>query len=202
MSDIHDAPESLVHLESKVRSLGATLAELGWDRALHQLVVEIPDARDRLRYVGQMTEDAANKVLNMVDETQPTLHQKGKIAAKMADRLAVLAADPTLTLEQARAAMLEIEQQLRAAQDLANKLAETMTSIMLAQDFQDLSGQVIKKVVGIISHTEEQLLRLLAQSEGQVAQPPLANAALAGPQVPDKAVSQADVDDLLASMDF
>jgi len=76
-----------------------------------------------------------------------------------------------------------------------------MSDIMMAQDFQDLSGQVIKKVVLIISHTEQQLLQLLAQSEGTTGEAVEFNK-LEGPQVPDKAVGQADVDDLLASMGF
>jgi chemotaxis protein CheZ len=73
----------------------------------------------------------------------------------------------------------------------------------MAQDFQDLSGQVIKKVVNIIGHAEQQLRQMLAQSEGKaplMAAPEKAQ--LAGPQVPDKAVAQEDVDDLLASLGF
>ena len=71
----------------------------------------------------------------------------------------------------------------------------------MAQDFQDLSGQVIKKVVLIISHTEQQLVQLLAQSDGSAGGAVEFNK-LEGPQVPDKAVGQQDVDALLASMGF
>lgn len=201
MSDLPAGPDALDQLDERVKRLGATLAELGWDQALHQLVEQIPDARDRLRYVGQMTEDAANKVLNMVDATQPECQAVAREGGELADRLQSLAADPGLSLEAARAALGDSARQLREVQRVAGSVAETLTSIMLAQDFQDLSGQVIKKVVGIIGHTEEQLQRLLAQSEGKEAAD-VAPAALQGPQVPEKAVSQADVDDLLASLDF
>ena len=77
----------------------------------------------------------------------------------------------------------------------------TIRNTMLAQDFQDLSGQVIKKVVGILDHAEHQLCQLLAQSEGPAATA-AAPARLEGPQMPDKAVAQEDVDDLLASLGF
>jgi chemotaxis protein CheZ len=75
----------------------------------------------------------------------------------------------------------------------------------MAQDFQDLSGQVIKKVIDIISRTEGQLLQLLKESapEHVMAAVAAANSGpLQGPQMPDKALKQDDVDDLLASMGF
>jgi chemotaxis protein CheZ len=71
----------------------------------------------------------------------------------------------------------------------------------MAQDFQDLSGQVIKKVVGIIGHTEQRLRMLLSQTEGRAVEGPSLGK-LEGPQVPEKAVAQEDVDDLLASLGF
>jgi chemotaxis protein CheZ len=202
VSDASAGADALDQLDERVKRLGATLAELGWDQALRQLTAEIPDARERLRYVGQMTEDAAMKVLNMVDETQPGCQAVARQQGALADELQTALADPALSAEDCRALLGRAAQTLREGQRTATGHAETLTSIMLAQDFQDLSGQVIKKVVGIISHAEEQLLRLLAQSAGEPLAAPVASTTLAGPQVPDKAVSQADVDDLLASLDF
>jgi chemotaxis protein CheZ len=74
---------------------------------------------------------------------------------------------------------------------------------MMSQSFQDLSGQVIKKVVDIISRTEAQLLEILVvtanvESEAEAH----GHHKLEGPQVPDKALKQDDVDDLLASLGF
>lgn len=74
--------------------------------------------------------------------------------------------------------------------------------IMMAQDFQDLSGQVIKKVIAIISNTEQQLLSLLMHSAPEHLAIERPNTGLAGPQVPDKALQQTDVDDMLASLGF
>jgi len=202
VSEASAGADALDQLDERVKRLGATLAELGWDQALRQLTAEIPDARERLRYVGQMTEDAAMKVLNMVDATQPSCQAVARSQGMLADELQAALADPTLSTEDSRALLGRALQALREGQRTASDHAETLTSIMLAQDFQDLSGQVIKKVVGIISHAEDQLLRLVAQSAGEPLAAPQPTAALAGPQVPDKAVSQADVDDLLASLDF
>jgi chemotaxis protein CheZ len=73
---------------------------------------------------------------------------------------------------------------------------------MMTQDFQDLSGQVIKKVIAIISQTEQQLLSLLMHSAPEHVGTARAQVGLAGPQVPDKALQQDDVDNMLASLGF
>jgi len=201
VSDLPEGADALDHLDHRVKRLGAALNELGWDVALRQLLEEIPDARERLRYVGQMTEDAANKVLNMVDASQPACQAAVRDQGALADRLESLLHNKEASPESTRAAIAEAAAQLRRSQMMAASMAETLTSIMLAQDFQDLSGQVIKKVVAIIGHTEEQLGRMLAEGQGESVAP-LVSSALQGPQVPTKAVAQADVDDLLASLGF
>jgi len=201
VSDLSEGRDALDQLDERVRRLGATLAELGWDAALHLLADEIPDARERLAYVGQMTEAAANKVLNMVDAAQPVCQSAASDAEALAGRLATLAEHPELGVGEARAALAEAVQALRHQGGVVRGQSAVLTDIMMAQDFQDLSGQVIKKVVGIISHTEQQLRMLLAQTEGRAVAAPV-KAKLEGPQVPEKAVAQEDVDDLLASMGF
>ncbi len=201
MSDLSEGRDALDQLDQRVRRLGITLAELGWDAALHLLVDEIPDACERLSYVGQLTEAAANKVLNMVDAAQPVCQSAATDAEALAGRLASLADHPELGVGEARAALAEAVEALRHHGGVVRGQSGVLTDIMMAQDFQDLSGQVIKKVVAIISHTEQQLRMLLARTEGRLVRAPL-RAQLAGPQVPDKAVAQADVDDLLAAMGY
>ena len=203
MSDLSDGPDALDELAALVRCLGATLSDLGWDVTLHQLADELPDARDRLAYVGRMTEDAAMKVLNMVDAAQPVCQSAAAEALALADRLQAVGAHPALGVGEARAALAEATAALRHQAVLQKAQNSMLTDIMMAQDFQDLSGQVIKKVVAIIGHAEQQLRQMLAQSEGGAPLMPGPDKnQLAGPQVPDKAVGQEDVDDLLASMGF
>ncbi len=203
VSNLSDGPDALDALDALVGRLGVTLAALGWDVALRQLAAELPDARDRLAYVGKMTEAAAMKVLNMVDDAQPQCQSAAAEALLLAERLEGVAEHPALGVGEARAALAEAAAAMRHQAALQQAQRSVLSDIMMAQDFQDLSGQVIKKVVSIIGHAEQQLGQMLAQSEGQasaLAGP--APAQLAGPQVPDKAVSQDDVDDLLASLDF
>ena len=202
VSNLSEGPDALDQLDAMVRQLGITLADLGWDQALHQLAVELPDARERLAYVGRMTEDAANTVLNMVDAAQPVCLSAAAEATALAARLDAVAGHAELGVGEARAALLEAVQALRHQAGVAKAQNSVLTDIMMAQDFQDLSGQVIKKVVVIIDHTEQQLNQLLAQSEGRLATKYLDVGKLEGPQMPDKAVRQDDVDDLLASLGF
>jgi chemotaxis protein CheZ len=201
VSDMSAGQDALDQLDERVRRLGGTLAELGWDVALHQLADELPDARERLAYVGQMTEAAATKVLDLVDAAQPACGPAADQADALAARLDAMAGHPELGVGEARAALAEAAAVLQQHATLARAQAATFGEIMMAQDFQDLSGQVIKKVVTIIGHTEQQLLQLLAQSEGKELAAVQFNP-LQGPQVPGQAVVQEDVDDLLASLGF
>ena len=168
-----------------VRQLHDALQTLGYDAVLHEVTQEIPDARERLAYVGAMTEQAADRVLTLVDMAKPectSLVEQGR---------ALLAADPPP--DQLKAVAERSVEVARLQQDALN-------DIMMAQDFQDLSGQVINKVIKIISRTEKQLLELLVST----TPPPKVEtpAVLEGPQTPDKAMKQDDVDDLLASLGF
>ncbi|MEY8877922.1 MAG: protein phosphatase CheZ [Leptothrix sp. (in: b-proteobacteria)] len=180
-----------------VRQLHDALESLGYDHAIRQIATEIPDARDRLAYVGGMTEAAASKVLNLVDAAAPA-------CAEIAEQAQSLNRQLDQVLGQGNAAALPVLQQCAAFTQRTTSFAETqraaLTDIMMAQDFQDLSGQVIGKVIEIISRTERQLVELLVHEAQHEAD--CASAELAGPQVPEKAMQQDDVDDLLASMGF
>ena len=187
--------------DDRVRALGRLLSTLGWDITLHRLAAEIPDARDRLGYVAQMTDGAANKVLKLVDEAQPNCEAAASEAAALSGRLAVLAEHPLLGVGEARALLSEAAAALAHQAQVNRHQAGLLSQILLAQDFQDLSGQVIKKVVGILDHGPQQLQQLLSQSAEPKAAAP-ASSRLDGPQVPDKAVVQEVVEDLLASMGF
>ena len=201
MSDRFANQDALDQLDERVRQLGGTLKQLGWDVALHQLVEELPDARERLVYVGQMTEAAAMKVLDLVDLAQPACRLVAEQAAGLAARLQRLTEHSELGVDDARAALAEAAAVLQQHAQVSRDQAAAFTEIMLAQDFQDLSGQVIKKVVLIIGHTEQQLLQLLAQGEGRGSEA-AASRPLQGPQLPGQAAAQQDVDDLLAALGF
>jgi len=194
-------PDAFNQLGAIARDLLESLRELGFDRSLGAVAAEIPDARDRLSYVGKLTEEAAHKVLATVESGLPECNQVSERGRELAQTIR-RRAQGELSPMMCKAMMKQCADYADRAADFAQHQNDLLTEIMMTQSFQDLSGQVIKKVVDIISRTESQLLSLLVDTApvraGAVAQ----GEELQGPQVPDKAMKQDDVDDLLASMGF
>lgn len=152
--------------------------------AIQSAVEELPDACDRLRYVKEMTEKAANKVFSLIDQMQ-------------ADAAALQAQAAALAAAGADAASVA------ALKALADRQQALSTELMMSQDFQDLSGQVINKVVKLLVSVEQPMEQVLDQARNAGTQAmPLDEAELTGVQTPDKALKQDDVDDLLASLGF
>jgi len=201
--------EAFARLGSITREMHEAFSVLGGNQ-LNTVVGEMPDARDRLAYVGKMTEDAANKVLNLVDEAKPECDDLSKRGLELADSLQRMATSQDFSVEKARGLMIVCSKFAERTSKFAGSQATVLSDIMMAQDFQDLSGQVIKKVIDIISRTELQLVQLLVDSSPNPAmladrpaeEATVDNHVLQGPQTTGNALAQNDVDDLLASLGF
>jgi chemotaxis protein CheZ len=189
------------------RQLHDALRELGYDRHLESAVGSLPDARNRLSYVSRLTGQAAETVLNGVDRTKAELDALSAGANRTAD---ALRRDPVGAVASGR--VMGYLEEVGAATARADA---QLTEIMLAQDFHDLTGQVIRKVVSIAQSLETQLVQLLIASSSLDApaarEPERAAAggaaALEGPAVmvagrSDVVTDQAQVDDLLESLGF
>jgi chemotaxis protein CheZ len=150
--------------------------------AVEHAVHELPDACERLRYVKEMTEKAANKVFALVETIQTQAAELERQATALAD--AGLAPEAVALLKQQ-----------------AQTQADWGTQLLMSQDFQDLSGQVINKVLTLLQSVEKPL-ELVLSNAGTEAQDHTQVGELAGVQTPDKALKQDDVDDLLASLGF
>ncbi len=200
------AEQTRERLGAITRQLHEAIAQLGLQGPLKAVVAQIPDARERLDYVGQMTDRAAHKVLGLVEEAQPRCRATESQCLAMAAELRTLQADPCTPAQNLLQGLSRSVDTLSCAAAAASQQHATLSEIMVTQDFQDLSGQVIKKVIQIISDTETNLLSLLIDSHPTGCTMPAALAdesqMLQGPQTPDKAMAQGDVDDLLASMGF
>lgn len=203
--------EAFARLGTITREMHEAFSVLGAVGGLHSVVDEMPDARDRLAHVGKMTEEAANKVLNLVDAGKPECDDLAKRGHELADSLTRMAAQDDLTVDRARGLLIACSKFAQSTATFAEKEGEVLSDIMMAQDFQDLSGQVIKKVIDIIGRTEAQLVQLLMDSApeqivAQIKHPETEFTGethqLQGPQAPSAALAQNDVDDLLASMGF
>lgn len=193
------SPDMFRKLGGITRQLHDALKELGYTDKLQGSVEQLPDAQSRLSYIARLTGEAAEKVLNQVEEgkrEQEQLAQRGRELADTIKRVPALAK-----------AMPELLEWSNDVVALAEKTDHRLTEIMMAQDFHDLTGQVIKRVVDLAGAIEEQLLSLLLESAptGQPGQDKAFE--LAGPVVnadgrTDVVTDQKQVDDLLASLGF
>jgi len=168
---------------------------------LQQFVQEVPDACERLVYVRKMTEQAAMRVFDLVEPSRDSAERVNRQGLDLSEMLQRQALSQELTLERARSMLKLCASYAAKAAAFAAREKEMHAEIMQAQDFQDLSGQVINKVVRLLDSAQAPLQQMLGELPA-VAAPLAAGDDLAGVQTPDKALKQDDVDDLLASLGF
>ena len=186
-----------------VRLLHDSLRELGYDKALSEASSQITDAQDRLEYVASLTEQAANKVLNTLDEGMPAQDLLSKKAKEMETRWADLFAGK-LSIDQFKTLAGDARGFAEAVTLATEAEKARLLDIMMAQDFQDITGQLIKKVVTITKTVEHDLAQLLRDNapaevrEKLQAKPSL----MSGPALPSVALDQDNVDCLLADLGF
>jgi chemotaxis protein CheZ len=191
-----------------VRLLHDSLRELGYDKALNEASSQIVDAQDRLEYVATLTEQAANKVLNTLDVGMPAQDLLSKQAKDMETRWADLF-EGKLSLDEFKALAGDSRQFAAQVGEATESEKARLLEIMMAQDFQDITGQLIKKVVKITQTVEGELAQLLrdnapADIKEKLAQKaqPAPEPLMQGPSVPEAALNQDNVDDLLADLGF
>ncbi len=181
------------------RQLHDALKELGYTDKLKGTVDQLPDAQSRLSYIARLTGEAAEKVLNHVEAAKLEQAQINRRGRQLVDSISTV---PGLAK-----AMPELLKWSNEVVQHSEKSDQRLTEIMMAQDFHDLTGQVINRVVQLAATIEEQLLALLLQSAptGQPGQDKVYE--LEGPVVKpegrtDVVNDQQQVDDLLASLGF
>jgi chemotaxis protein CheZ len=187
-----------------VRLLHDSLRELGYDKALTEASSQIVDAQDRLEYVASLTEQAANKVLNTLDDGMPAQDVLSKQSKDMENRWADLFAGK-LSLEEFKKLAGDSQAFAVAVSEATEAEKARLLEIMMAQDFQDITGQLIKKVVAITKTVESELAQLLRDNAPSAVREKLAQKEaplMQGPSVPTAALSQDSVDDLLADLGF
>ena len=182
----------------------------------------MPDARDRLRYVANMTEQAAERVLTAIDIAKPLQETLERDAKELTGRGATWY-DAPIGREEVRQLMDDTRAFLDGVPQATAATSQQLLEIMLAQDFQDLTGQVIKKIMDVVYLIEQQLLTVLVENIAPERREQFAATAAAlaetqsstgspegllnGPQInpegkTDVVQDQAQVDDLLASLGF
>lgn len=189
------------------RALHDTLGLLGYDKLLEKTVSALPDAKDRLAYVANLTEQAACRVLNATDIANPLVDEMESGAKALGERWDLVFAN---RMGAAEFKQLATETRLFLNEQLPAKTRGThaqLTEIMMAQDFQDLTGQVIKKIVALAHELESGLMSVLIEVLPETKRTEEVASLVNGPVInaegrTDVVVNQEQVDDLLDSLGF
>ena len=181
-----------------LRLLHDSLRELGYDRFLSDVVEQVHDSKSRLEYIATLTEEAANKVLNAVDEGLPLQEAQAESALHLSERWNSLLAG-SLSVDEFKVLAHDSHAFINATARSSELEKERLLSIMMAQDFQDITGQIIKKVVALTQNLEKQLAQLLRDYAPSVPRESEVDLLL-GPST--TALVQDDVDGLLSDLGF
>lgn len=193
------SPEVFQQLGTITRVLHDTMQQLGVMPKLQVATDGLPDARSRLTYIASKTADAANKVLNSVDQAKA---EHAHISQATRDMAKAITADPVKAV--ATGAVFNFVKDVEASTE---KIDKHLTDIMLAQDFHDLTGQVVAKVVTLANDLEDSLVKLLVQivppEQREKVDPNILQGPVVNPEGrTDVVANQSEVDDLLASLGF
>lgn len=188
------------------RQLHDTLGALGYDKLIEKTVSALPDAKDRLAYIANLTEQAACRVLNATDIAKPLQDELETGAQLLSAKWEALFAN-RMSVEDFKLLAAETRVFVKKAVPLRTAATkEQLMEIMMAQDFQDLTGQVIKKVVALAQDLEAQLMAVLIETMPGEKRTSV-NGLLNGPVInaegrADVVASQQQVNDLLDSLGF
>jgi chemotaxis protein CheZ len=188
------------------RQLHDSLSGLGYDRALEEAASQIPDAQQRLAYVAQLTEQAANRVLAATEVARPLQDSLLSDSEGLSVRWDKMFANQ-LSVDEFKLLASDTRAFFNGAPGKVRSTNDQLTEIMMAQDFQDLTGQVIKKIVDLAQNLERQLVNVLIETIPEDRKSAVPEGLMNGPVISaagraDVVTSQTQVDDLLESLGF
>jgi chemotaxis protein CheZ len=188
------------------RKLHDTLRELGYDKTLSKAAELIPDTRDRLNYIATMTQQAAERALTATEVAQPIQEKLEAGAINLSAKWQKLY-DNQLSLDEFKKLAEETRSYLNEVPNQTKATNAQLMEVMMAQDFQDLTGQVIKKVIDMAQQMERDMLQLLLATTPSDKKHDVDVSLLNGPVINaegrnDVVTSQSQVDDLLESLGF
>ncbi|EOU2462295.1 protein phosphatase CheZ [Vibrio navarrensis] len=221
VASIYEDKGSLMLQEIGVltRDLHDALKNFAFDQRMTEIAQdEIPDARDRLQYVIDKTEVAANKTMDAVEHCLPIADNLHQCLLQVRPQWNELMRG-RIELSEFKALCHRIDELLVQVEGDSTELRSQLTEILMAQDFQDLTGQIIRRVINLVNEVEGRLVEILTVfaankplKESVLDTTPSANKEKSGsePEGPilhpelreDAVASQDEVDDLLSSLGF
>lgn len=205
--------ESLLFKEvgQLTRQLHDTMVGFSLDSKITSMTEnDIPDAKERLQYVITMTEEAADKTLNAVEELLPVSQTLNEQAAELSTKWERFL-DREMPFDEFKSMSAEITKHFQQSKGSLQQVQNGLNDILMAQGFQDITGQIIKRVIDLVHDLETSMVELIRIAGGdkpadvnQSIQPELPGPVVPGvdDKIGDVATSQDDVDDLLSSLGF
>ncbi len=208
--------EGIYHEVGKMtRQLHDSLNSFSQETRLDALTEdEIPDARARLRHVITLTQKSADRSLSAVEKTLPKCDQLSERIAKLGNSWQNFKRRE-MSIDQFRALSTELEAFFTDAEQDTSEIRDGLNEIMMAQDFQDLTGQIISRVIELVEEVEGNLVELVritgtkfsGSEEKDTGKDKKPDIEAAGPAIPgvgksDLVSGQDEVDDLLSSLGF
>jgi chemotaxis protein CheZ len=205
--------ELFAEIGKLTRQLHDSLMNFQLDSRLSDLAnADIPDAKERLYYVISRTEEAANKTMDAVEAIFPvvdSIQHQIKTVYPLWNKLM----NNELDVVEFKALCHDIDCLLKTTDKETARMHALMTDVLMAQDFQDITGQVIRKVIDLVREVEDSLINMLtafgisSEEAIQRTTPKVGENLVEGPIVnaenrSDVVEDQDDVDDLLSSLGF
>ena len=235
-NDNYSEASELIHslMEARDRHVFNSVGQL--TRALHEAIVnfhvdadldseppsvnnsEIRDATSRLHYVIDMTQKAADKTMDKVEAVAPMALNLGIEATRLREEWHKLKRGE-VSKEEFKKLYSRMGDFLDQMDDGTRQLNSSLQDIILEQGFQDLTGQVLRKVITLVTDVENELVNLmriagqveqvtgLAESTDKEKVKNVDKSLAEGPQIhadkrADVVSGQDEVDDLLSSLGF
>ena len=204
--------ELFARIGKLTRQLHDSLMSFQLDSRLNDLATaEIPDAKERLNYVISRTEEASNKTMDAVESIFPvvsTIQDQVQGVNPNWEKLM----DNKLSMAEFKNLCIDIDLLLKTTGTESERIHKLMTDVLMAQEFQDLTGQVIRKVIDLVREVEDSLIGMLTafgvtETPSEAVKPKVGDNLVEGPIVnteerDDVVSDQVDVDDLLSSLGF
>ena len=205
--------ELFAEIGKLTRQLHESLNNFQVDSRLNDLAtVDIPDAKERLNFVIERTEEAANKTMDAVESIFPVVDSI-QAQIRTVNPLWQKLMHNELDIGEFKTLCRDIDVLLKTTDKETGRIHSLMTDVLMAQDFQDLTGQVIRKVIDLVREVEDSLINMLtafgiaSEPDKSTYRPKVGENLVEGPIMNSESRSdvvsdQDDVDDLLSSLGF
>jgi len=205
--------ELFAEIGKLTRQLHESMSNFQLDSRLNDLATaDIPDAKERLNYVITRTEEAANKTMDAVECILPMLDNLSGQVTRITPAWTELM-DNDLKVNDFKILCSDLDTLLTDTNQDTKKIHSLMTDVLMAQDYQDLTGQVIRQVIDLVREVEESLINMLTVFGISTEKSSEKKSSLVGENLvegpimdaknrDDVVADQDDVDDLLSSLGF